>query len=148
MRNSHLILEFIITSNPSEKELRSLCKQHFSHHCPSVIPQPANLQTTEGENRETCLILGIQVWGFPRCRTSYHYWLCGDTGVPFCNTCNNSTSPHVRKTKARLSTKKSKLILFKLTLTPMNIAVYGRFNKALLPHNLVTLIHNSLSFSF
>lgn len=67
---------------------------------------------------------------------------------PLLHRYDNSTSLHIRKMKAKICTKKSKLILFKLTLTPVSIAIYGCCNKVLLSHNLMTLFEDFPSSCF
>lgn len=67
---------------------------------------------------------------------------------PLLHRCDNSTSLHIRQMKAKICTKKSKLILFKLTLTPVSIAIYGCCNKVLLSHNLMTLFEDFPSSCF
>lgn len=67
---------------------------------------------------------------------------------PLLHRYDSSTSLHIRKMKAKICTKKSKLILFKLTLTPVSIAIYGCCNKVLLSHNLMTLFEDFPSSCF
>lgn len=83
-----------------------------------------------------------------RTPTSYQLrTLWGHRG-PLLHRCYNSTSLHIRKMKAKICTKKSKLVLFKLTLTPMSIAIYGCHSKVFLSHNLMTLFEDFPSSCF